>query len=273
MMMTTIYSSYKSLGASVIGSSHIKKGLENQDSVSFKENIIAISDGHGSAGYTRSSLGSKFATEIILEIYEDSLNENSLEEGVRHLKARFLHLWQKAVELDLLENEITEEEMKLISNKKQFFDNFNKNKKVIYGTTFLCAIIYKENLILLSCGDGDVLCIYEEEVIDLTLHNEKNFANATLSLASLKDSSEISSLITDAPSLISLSTDGIKNSYNDTDELAISNFYKIPIVIRKSILEEGEMKAKDQIIKFLEKITKEGSGDDVTIAVLYKGKE
>ncbi|MCL2610186.1 MAG: hypothetical protein FWE02_00740 [Defluviitaleaceae bacterium] len=62
----------------------------------------------------------------------------------------------------------------------------------------------------------------------------------------------------------------MKNSYNDTDPETIAQFYKIPVAIRNSIIEEGKSKAEERITTLLEKITKEGSGDDVTIAVLFK---
>jgi len=262
------------LGSSVIGASHIKRNIENQDSISTCENIIAISDGHGSAGYTRSSYGAKFATNIITEIYTEcplSVSMKDLDIHIRHLKTRFLYLWQKACELDLEENPISMEEFERISGKPEFLKNFNVHNKVVYGCTFLCAIVYKDFILLLNHGDGDVLAYNFDEVYDLTIYNEKNFANATLSLASLKDASEISHrIIEDIPSLLVLCTDGVKNSYNDTDPETIAQFYKIPVAIRNSIIEEGKSKAEERITTLLEKITKEGSGDDVTIAVLFK---
>ena len=264
------------LGSSVIGASHVKRNIENQDSIGLGENIIAISDGHGSIGYTRSSQGAKFATNIIKEIYMEApltLHMKDLDIHIRHLKTRFLHLWQKAIEIDLEQYPLTEEEFRKISAKSTFLTSFNLNNKVIYGCTFLCAIVYGDFILLLNHGDGDVLACDESGIFDLTIHNEKNFANATLSLASLKDASEIShKIIDEIPHLLILFTDGVKNSYNDTDSETIAQFYKIPLAIKNSIVEEGKEKAIERTTALLEKITKEGSGDDVTIAILFNTK-
>ncbi|MCL1925386.1 MAG: protein phosphatase 2C domain-containing protein [Defluviitaleaceae bacterium] len=252
------FKKWNSIGSSVIGASHEKRGLENQDSVSTNEHIIAVSDGHGGPRYTRSALGAFFATTIITEVCEDAIIKDAEDlDGIKHLKARFLHLWQKAVEVHL-------EEYPEIDNEG--------NEPQIYGCTFLCAIAYPNLVLILTHGDGDILGVYENEVRDLTIQNEKNFGGATLSLASLKDSSEISHKVLvgdEIPSLIVLSTDGVKNSYDDTDKEDLAQFYKIPLAIKKSLEEEGAEKAEEKIKSLLEMITKEGSGDDVTIAVLY----
>jgi hypothetical protein len=72
------------------------------------------------------------------------------------------------------------------------------------------------------------------------------------------------------PMLITLSTDGIKNSFDDSGE-AENGFYKIPRDL-KTLLERNNFNTKDVkgVLKNeLKRITTNGSGDDVTLGVLF----
>jgi hypothetical protein len=76
------------------------------------------------------------------------------------------------------------------------------------------------------------------------------------------------------PRLLTLTTDGIKNSYDDhtTD---IEAFYKIPVVLKNELL-KNDFDIYEVIIsirKWLEKVTTDGSGDDVTIGALFRESE
>lgn len=260
---------WATLGCSVIGASHVKRGVENQDSIYFggPPIFVAVADGHGGKKYVRSHIGSRLAVTAVGSVLAQCLplhtQMKDIDANIRHIKSRFLLQWQKSVDEYLSDRPFSEEEM----------ENFQQleNPRQAFGTTFLCAIAYKDLVLLLQYGDGDIVGLYADKAIDLMDADVRNFAGDTLSLGSLADASEISHKILtggDIPGLITLSTDGIKNSYNDTIPHEIEQFYKIPIAIRAALDNRNEL--INDLENLLKKITANGSGDDVTLGVLYR---
>ena len=269
------------LGSSVIGASHKKKNIVNQDSISISKEepvTVAVSDGHGAKKYIRSHQGSHLATEAIIKVVKEALPLHNkmpdIDGAIRHIKNRFLIQWQEDVESLLETSPFSEEELKFLEENitEKDFRLLKENPRLAFGCTFLCAIAYQENLVLIMYhGDGDVMGLYNNKVKELSTYDSRNFAGGTLSLGSLKDASEIGHQILtgdDIPNLITISTDGIKNSYNDTVPEEIEQFYKIPVAI-KTGLEKGK-NIRQALETLLETITENGSGDDVTLGVMYK---
>ena len=260
---------WKTEGLSVIGASHIKKGMPNQDSISFGGDapcFVSVADGHGGRKYIRSHIGSHFATIAIGEIIEETAymtaDMSDIEETIRHIKSRFLLNWQDKVDDDIRDNPFTEEELDMHPDLEQ-------KPRTAYGTTFLAAIAYDELVLVLGHGDGDAIGLFDDMAEDLLEEDARNFGGHTLSLASLFDASEIchNVLIGKIPSVITLFTDGIKNSYNDTNLDEIEKFYKIPLAIKTSLKKKEDLQVG--LGALLNQVTTYGSGDDVTAGVLY----
>ncbi|MCL1936728.1 MAG: protein phosphatase 2C domain-containing protein [Defluviitaleaceae bacterium] len=272
---------------SVTGASHSKINKENQDSVNFGNSppFVALADGHGSKKYIRSSFGAFAATkaieQVIIEhfpIYNNiNINSKDLEELIRHMKMRFLLLWQQSVLNDLKNNPLNEDEIVFLENNLTNSEilSIENNPKIIFGTTFLCAVVYIDFVLVLKYGDGDILGVYQnkdiDKVMDIMESDDRNFGGSTLSIASIADASSIKHKIftnEEIPNLIMLSTDGIKNSYNDKVHEEISQFYKIPIVIKNEL--KKDMNIQKKLENFLKEVTLNGSGDDVSIGIIYK---
>ena len=267
-------------GLSVIGASHTKKGLPNQDSVNFGgvfPSFVAVSDGHGGKKYIRSQVGSYLATLAIKEVVEEtailSTSMPDMEEAIRHIKSRFLLRWQDKVDDDLEEMPFTDEEKAFIEENltENEINDLAEKPRTAYGTTFLAAIAYDDVVLILQHGDGDIVGLYDEVAEDLVEPDSRNFAGQTLSLASVFDAAEIYHRVimgeTNLPCVIALFTDGIKNSYNDTNLDEIEKFYKIPLAIKTSLKKREDLVAG--LNTLLTQVTTYGSGDDVTAAVLY----
>lgn len=256
------------LGCSVIGASHVRRGKPNQDAIAIhsddKITVIAVSDGHGSDNYFRSEIGSRIAVNAIVrmveksEILSGSMRGDLIENNIRHMKSRYLMLWQDGVDKHLEENPLEGKD--------------EKNSRRPYGCTILAAIVYKDLGLIMQYGDGDVIGVTDDYSTDLMEEDSRNFGNATLSMTSLTEASLIHHKILrveEIPDMIMLSSDGVKNSYDDRGD-AIKQFYKIPLQL-KDMLAKNE---KDEVLTMLEKalnnITSNGSGDDVTIGFMAK---
>ena len=267
--------------------------------------IVAVSDGHGSNKYIRSDIGSKHAVKVInneaikllqsKSYFSPAMRSDDLQASVAHIKARFLMWWQEAVKGYHKKQPFSENELAFLKQNcsQKDYDSVVNNPVVAYGCTFLAAIAYPDVLVILQYGDGDVLGLYENgKVWELIEPDPQNFGNQTLSLCTLSDSSKIQhrvlvkrvldeeertlgedskiSVKDEMPMLITLSTDGIKNSFDDSGE-AENGFYKIPRDL-KTLLERNNFNTKDVkgVLKNeLKRITTNGSGDDVTLGVLF----
>ena len=286
------FSKWKTFGCSVRGASHVRKDKDNQDSLHTSQgmttsggykatpSIIAVSDGHGGDKYVRSAKGSNIAVATVAQVARDyldlplssALSRTDLEDKIRHIKFRYLLSWQKAVDEQIKLFPLNESELEFLKEncKTEIYDAVINNPRLTYGCTLLCAIAYHDLLLVLQLGDGDILGLYpDDQVRDLTISNSKNFANETMSLCSTTDASDISHLILigeDIPQLLTLTTDGVVNSFAD-----VHDFHKIPVIIKNGLTENKNETAKviESATKFLEKVTSEGAGDDVTLGVVF----
>jgi len=282
-------------GCSVIGASHIRKNKENQDSylphpgtsLDGKEipSIIAVSDGHGGNKYIRSASGSKQAVALAAQIARDytefplssTMKKSDLGDTIRHIKIRCHLSWQKFVDDHYNGNPFTEAEQYFLKENCSLKDytSVMNNHRLAYGCTFLCAIAYEDVVLVLQLGDGDILGLYpNDKVRELIPADSRNFGNETMSLCSLKEADTIAHevLIGDEiPGLITLTTDGIRNSYNDQTS-DIKAFYNIPTVLKNELQKNkfDECVVKSSIDNWLKKVTSDGAGDDVTIGILFR---
>jgi serine/threonine protein phosphatase PrpC len=302
MMMSGKKSPWVAFGKSVIGASHIRKNQPNQDAymeysggLSDGKNtpaLIAVSDGHGGNKYIRSGTGSSLAVEVICKMAEEMFQNDSyfspimsinrLDESAEHLKARFHMQWNAAVERHYNNNPFVNiDELFLKTNcSDKDYNSVMNNYKIAYGCTFLASIVYDDLALILQYGDGDVLGLYPNKDIadELIAADPRNIGNQTLSLCTLKTPREIQHRVLinnkkrqEVPLVIMLSSDGVKNSFNDLTALQGNGFYRIPSDLAALLLKHNYNSdtVGDILENELTRITKNGSGDDVTIGVLF----
>lgn len=267
--------SYEILARSRIGAFHRYKYLPNQDDwkkiylyeKSWKTWVIAVADGHGSSDCPYSQFGSKFAARVfcdtIREIYNSSTDS---KEFTFKLTSTRLEILPKDI-IKKWKGEI-KENFYILSNSNQHTINKEENDQDIqkkYGTTLLGLVFTEEFFLAMQVGDGDIITVYQDETVEKVFEGKKYFGVETDSMASKNAWSLFSNEIRhfspeNRPLCYMLSTDGLSNSYVDDEA-----FMKVSIDLI-GWYREGKLK-KDRLYRALDRISKLGSGDDITLAI------
>jgi len=234
--------------------------------------VIAVADGHGSKKCFRSNIGSKFAVEVLLIIFQQYFSSNTFGNlqsgfsGVSQDIARSIHRqWLEKVKKHLFKKPFTPDEI-LIDPKVQ------KNQVISYGTTLLGALITKNYIIYLQLGDGDILVLNDNSVTRPIPKDENLIANETYSLCD-KDADSLfkfyyQPIIDELPDLILLSTDGYSNSFPNDYE-----FQKTASDYCNLFRAEGLEFISKNIAGWLRETSDHGSGDDLSTILVFKSIE
>jgi hypothetical protein len=281
-------------GTSVRGASHEREHRPNQDSIywiySKQKNvgILSVADGHGSATYFRSEIGSRIAAKIatqtmfrFIATYNPSSNSFSeIRDIVRYSIPRLLvRNWNDEVINHVSKNPFTSHELSKFFNKS---DRSSKNKldshpQIAYGSTLLTVVVTRNYFLFFQIGDGNILVV--DEYRNVIAPIEKNISNcedencvvplsSTNSLCMksswLKFNVGIYSSYHLKPRLILLATDGYYNSFKD--EMA---FRKIGTDYLDIMDNYGHQYTQSNLQYLLKETSQKGSGDDITLGYLY----
>ena len=256
-------------GCSIQGASHIREDKHCQDffeiySESIEDDkiiIMAVADGHGNEKYDLSKYGAEFAVKAAIEelklIYHFS--KGSKSQILKTLKSDFptsiLKRWREAIISDI---KIREEEF--------YKTNLNNLKQIYkrYGTTLMAVLIVSEGIFMAQLGDGDILLVESNERTEFPIPtSEELIANETHSMTSADSTRlwkfQMYSAI--QPVLVMLSTDGLSNSFEDD-----ASFAKFGISLFRNINQFGIEKVAKEVPGFLNRASRNGSGDDITLA-------
>jgi len=273
---------------SVRGAMHIKKGMPNQDAFALKvlnegdSVIVAVADGHGDPRCFRSEIGSSIAVRAAVDLLEEvakySSETSSLSVLKRSLESNFPHrlhsIWKKRVEQDFSVAGFSQ----LSEDKPEIFFEISSDavtsladdSYLAYGTTLLAALITRNLLMFAQIGDGDILVISDSgEVYSPVPDDERLFGNATTSLCSMEASRDfrlfIERLSETPPILVLLSTDGLSNSFASEEE-----FREVAKSFLDNIKIQGEEYLKTNIESFLNDLSADRIGDDITVGIIFK---
>ncbi|HEX8088193.1 MAG TPA: PP2C family serine/threonine-protein phosphatase [Blastocatellia bacterium] len=275
------------IGSSVIGASHIRAGLPNQDAVGWLQKtgagrslIVAASDGHGSAKYFRSHVGSRLAVEAAIALGQEFLNgqpdiknlsaiKRTAEERLpREMSRR----WTEAVEAHIKSSPISAEEMDALEKKDGVAarEAIQEKPSHAYGATILIVLVEESFILYLQLGDGDILLVSDGGDVERPLpKDERLFANETTSLSSQNAWSDFrfsfQTLVGPPPALILLSTDGYANSF-----ISDEAFLKIGKDFLDMIRADGLDKVNANLETWLSEASAAGSGDDITLAIVCR---
>ncbi len=280
---------WRIIGETVPGASHLRAGTPNQDSIlQMRESgrtaplIVSIADGHGSPKCFRSDFGSQFAVKKAAQIVGEFLDERrghfdlfEIENaGAEYLPKEFVKKWRKTVEYHLKNNPFTEEEFKKLeeksgANARQLIE---ENPLLAYGTTSLTVAIEDDFALYLQLGDGDILNVAATgEVTKPLAEDARLLANETTSMCLPKAENDFRFFVQkisaeESPALILLSTDGYLNSFADE-----AGFFQAGTdILNMLAAANGYDAIKDNLKSWLEEATRMGSGDDCTVAVIYR---
>jgi serine/threonine protein phosphatase PrpC len=275
------------VGHSVRGASHIRAGIPNQDAIHWLPRsekgpplILAVSDGHGSSKSFRSDVGSRLAVERTAWLVQDLLdgqpdrgNLSAIKRTAEErLPKEIVRRWQIAVAAHLKKYPFTEEELATIAEKRgergrqQILDN----PRLAYGATILAVLAAQDFLLFLQLGDGDILTVMEDgQVLRPMPRDPRLIANETTSLC-MDDAwremrCHFQTLSGQPPALVLVSTDGYANSF--VNEAA---FLRVGSDILEMMCERGVRAVSSDIPSWLREASEAGSGDDITLGVLYR---
>jgi len=263
------------LHSSVIGNTHIRKKLPNQDSadswISPKGDawIAVIADGHGSSGHPYSDIGSKLATKITVNnyqsFYNNSTSTNTIGVDLINFKHDFflkiLNEWRRDCMLDYESKhpQGTSKKAELLSDSQILR---------LYGSTICYVYKLSDSIIISTLGDSSVFVRNESGLISHLLFNDESPGESTNSLCQKNPEVDIEhQIIFDSNNFILISTDGIIKSLDNTNE-----FHKIADYYYKLISSSSsDSKIINDLNEQLDYFSKNGSGDDCTALLIYQG--
>lgn len=280
-------SKWRIIGESVRGASHMRTGLPNQDAIRWTPDsgmglplILAISDGHGSASYFRSDVGARLAVEVAVEVIRDFLenltSSSSLTSAKRwaeeKLPREIVHRWRNKV-ADHISTAPLIEDLRQLEEKEgaKARRQVTLNPVRAYGATLLAVAVTESFILYLQLGDGDIVLVSEaREVSHAPLPaDERLLANETTSLClrnAWRDFRTYFQVVTASPpALILVSTDGYGNSFRDEE-----GFLKAGLDFLERMRSNGPGEVSENLERWLSMTTARGSGDDITVGLLYR---
>lgn len=279
---------WRVIGETVPGASHLRAGIPNQDSILYVREssrrfpiVLSVSDGHGSPKCFRSDRGSRFAVKKAAYLLSEFLDERrgkldlpEIESQKDYLSKEIVARWREAVEADLEKEPFTEKEFENLEKKSDA--NARKlvedNPHLAYGATSLTVAVEEDFILYLQLGDGDILNLSATGEVSKPLSEDPRLlANETTSLCLPKAEKDFRFLVQkisaeQSPAMILLSTDGYLNSFSSE-----AGFFQAGTDILQMLVgKNGFDDVNDNLKSWLEEATQMGSGDDSTVAIIYR---
>ncbi|MCU0520053.1 MAG: protein phosphatase 2C domain-containing protein [Anaerolineae bacterium] len=275
-------------GASVRGAAHVRAALPNQDAILWWPDgqtgpplILVVSDGHGSDKSFRSDVGSRLAVECAAALLRELL---LIQPAAKHLSAikraleerlplELVKDWRSAVDVDLAAAPFTEAELARVEQRRgpAGRQEVVENPRLAYGATLLAAVVAQEFIAYLQLGDGDILTIARDgAVMRPFAHDARLIANETTSLCMEHAAREVrirfQAAYGEEPALILLATDGYANSFVNEEA-----FLKVGTDLLDILREDGATVVAGALPGWLEDASTAGSGDDISLGILFRG--
>jgi len=268
-------------GSTVRGATHKRKQKPNQDAIGWWSAsngrirsrqvvetqlpvIVAVADGHGGEVYARSARGAQLAVNCAIKLLSEVLTtlrtnpvSHSLlkREAEGRLARDLVQRWLAAVDQDL---------------KREPAPGSTEEARRLYGTTLLVAAVMDEFMLFVQIGDGDIRIVTAEgEVHAPFSHHNRMLGNETYSLC-MKEAWKhalvhFQMIGQRPPALVLLATDGYSNSFSTA-----ADFDRVGTDLLNVIHAEGVAKTAARLTQWLQATTEEGSGDDITLGVIYR---
>jgi hypothetical protein len=252
---------FETLTFSVVGAKHERAARPGQDAHGHETRgaatAVAVADGHGACA--RGDVGARFAVDAALV----------------HLLAAWEHLAGAGLSLESTEDlflsqvrrQIVQEWQECVAAHLQSQPTPPPDGIRAYGTTLIFALATPEFLAFGQLGDGDALLVDATARVRRPLTPEPlAFAGETPSMCEAQAwlRMRVAVLPRDiAPGLVCLMTDGYTNAYasdGDLDEVARG--------YARLLDTHGPDALARALPGFLHRVSREGSGDDVSLALM-----
>ena len=260
--------------ASVTGSSHLRVNRECQDYSTYKTSdvfaIAVVCDGHGALKHFRSAVGAKVAASVAIKTIKgfmkhgDAIPEDK-GAALAQLEKNIILLWNNEINKHRLKYPFTNDELTSLSDRER--KQVELNIEIAYGTTLVAVVLTNDYCFGIQIGDGDCLALDENGFFTNSIpEDDQLLFNITTSLS---DKTAISNFRhfwhkTNSFSALIISTDGVINSFASE-----KHYHDFCFTVLEDISENDLEGTPEELTKFLKRLTDEGSGDDVSVAVIY----
>lgn len=267
-------------------------GVFNNESAKPAFYFATVSDGHGSAPHFRSDKGADFAVQTVcecVEIYVKKISElqskSEIDSELKLLTNEICSKWKSKVSEDILQNPITDIELKYLSQdvddkSKKYLQWYKKGVKLenVYGCTALLIVSIPEKKLwfAVQIGDGDIVIkkkggvAFEKPILDDDLVGSETFSLCDENASELfKHAFGINEEL----SMAFCSSDGIFNTYN-TDK-GLFTFYST-IIEQFCYSDRGDEENKniklrvknltEELETYLDDLSRNGSHDDMSVS-------
>ena len=252
--------------------------------------IAVVCDGHGGDSYFRSATGAKLAATITVEqlrqfltdvdtsrfaelpftatgTQETQESESELDDVMRRLFRSIYSRWRNAITEDG-NRELTEWEREHVEQK--YIDLLGDEDRIVkaYGCTLMAYVCTNDYWFAFHLGDGKLVMLNDQfEFSQPVPWDEKCFLNKTTSLCGEEPVKDFRFCIQgdrSFPIAVFLGSDGLDDTYGDGDKL--NSFYGS---IVKELASKGQEDVVNMLKEDLPKISKIGSQDDMSVAVVF----
>lgn len=268
-MMKIIYSIVKS----VRGLSHLKENNPNEDSVLLSRIgshalVVAISDGHGSDKCFRSQTGSRFAVKALENIFQKTPSLKTIDEVrqvTESLPAMIVQQWKAFVDEDLKSYPYSLAEQS---------DECKSNLYLPYGCTLLGCYLTNQYGIFIQIGDGDMFALFSEGITKKLVPDDERLTGQETTSLCLTDAEKdfrisVIDFSENSLDVIILGTDGMGNSYSTDMDL-----FDWATDIKEIMSQEnGRDMINENFSTWLDEVSTNGSGDDISMAVIVMEKD
>lgn len=275
-------SSWHTISGSARGASHERTGSPNQDFVRIAAlehgdgAIIAVADGHGDELHARSDRGARFATEVAVAELQGWISSAKEDNGMiraaaERLPEAIVRAWREKVFADLERDPPGATETSFRRAEKA--DIIRKSPEVLYGSTLVAAAINERVAAYLQIGDGDVLTVAADNTVARVIPGREDLLiNETESLcqsdAQARFRLQVDTIVNGRrPVIVLTATDGYSNSYGG-DDVA---FFKVATDLKAYLDRYGPQWVGLHVESWLKETSQTGSGDDITIALAWRG--
>ncbi len=280
----TTLTAWRVLGSSVRGASHERDGLPNQDAMLLDTAAarrgrawLAVADGHGGARHFRSAVGARLAVAAARDVMLAMVPEfEHADSGVRAELAsgaaprRIVARWAELARAELAVRPITQDEWRRLQAAEgpDGVAQVHDNSLLAYGSTLLFALALPGGLVLGQIGDGDLITVEADGSARRPVPPDDRLAGRyTTSICHPGAENDFRCVVREGasarPALLLLATDGYANSFRDSaDVLEMARAFVA------WLQRQGPASAEAHLPAILEHASRNGSGDDITLALL-----
>ncbi|MDO4472964.1 MAG: PP2C family serine/threonine-protein phosphatase [Bacillota bacterium] len=264
-------------GTSVQGASHIRSGVECQDS--YKKLIcddgtivLAVADGHGSKNCPFSKTGSSIAVNVFCKIMSEyvanfagapgTLLTYLNREGDTKVAQAIDAEWKRRVYKNHRDNK---RDVPLDENGEKILQQVYSQ----YGTTLLGLMLTETFIFAFQIGDGDIV-FTSADGFEPVITGDKILGVETHSLSKIDAWKKAITAVRridfheKLPSMFLMSSDGFANSYKNEEEFAKTCLEYFDMVNQYGMKAVGE-----NLKNWLSETSAMGCGDDITVLMAY----